>query len=132
MLSSLKPLTTNENLPDPSLEGINFRGPFICIRPLTIEHKTEGGILIPEEAQESFRQTMCLARVLAVSPNAYDPEIQGPVPLEVGDYVMFDKIAAERRLDVQGVEVIVINADKMLASGDGLKNLHLSSFTTKG
>lgn len=136
MTDIFTPMKNDEALPDPSLENIQLRGPYICIRPLDIEDsiETDSGfkLLLPDQTQDSFRQTMCLARVLAVSPNAYDAEIQGPVELKVGDYVMFDKIAAERRLVVKGVEIVIISADKMLASGDGLKNLHLSNYTTKG
>ena len=132
MLDTLAPLTNDATLPDPKLEGVEPRGAYIVIRPLELQEATKGGIILTSEFQDSFRQVMCLAKVLKIGPNAHDEEIQGPIALKPGDTVMFDKIAAERRVNVDGVELVWIHADKIIAAGNGLKELRINNFETKG
>ena len=132
MIEPTAVFTNNDSLPDPDLTDIKLRGAYVLLRPLEVESKTAGGLYIPEEAQDSYRQVMCMARVLAVGPTHHDNDIMGDVGFNVGDIVMFDKIAAERRLLLNNVQIVLIHGDKILAVGNGLRNLKFNNLTTKG
>lgn len=132
MISPTTVFTNDDSLPDPDLSRIKIRGAYTLLRPLEIESKTASGLYIPEEAQDSYKQVMCMARVLAVGPTHHDDSIMGDVGFNVGDTVMFDKVAAERRLELNGVQIVLIHGDKILAVGDGLKSLKFNNLTTKG
>lgn len=130
MLDPLAANTNTDDKPDPNIEGIELRGAFILVRPVEITNKI-GSILLPDENVDTFRQLLCLGKVLAVSPVAHDPDIQGPNPIEVGTHVLYEKLKTGRKVKLDGVEVLFMSADGILATVTDTQSFSLHNLQVK-
>lgn len=77
--------------------------------------KTEGGVFIPETAQERERYIALACKVLAMGPDAYgDMEKFSSGPwCKVGDWVMIGRYAGSR-FKVDDVEYRFLNDDEII------------------
>lgn len=76
----------------------------ILVKQCEAEEETEGGIVIPQEAQERPPE----GEVISVAP-----DVEG---VEVGDVVLYKKWGQARTVeDDDGVELIVMDPDEVLA-----------------
>ena len=76
----------------------------ILVRPVPVETKSAGGILIPDQAQERPQE----GEILAVGP--------GAVSAQVGDTVFYGKYHGKRKpLTIDGVDCCLIHEDEILA-----------------
>jgi chaperonin GroES len=108
---------TDDQVSDPGPDVLprptGFR---VLIRPLSIQEKSNGGIIIPESAKtaQSYLQTM--GRVLAVGPLAWgraDYKTEGGW-CKVGDIVLFSRHHGAA-LEVQGVKLKLVDDDAIHA-----------------
>ena len=133
MLSAFQPIENKDSLPDPDVSMFKLRGASILVRPVEVEDKI-GSIIIAQQNVDTYQQLMGVAKVLAVSPVAHDPAIQGPDPIEVGDYVMYEKHALEKRfpLGEDSVVVGILSADVVKSTVTDPKHLKMHNLRMKG
>lgn len=80
----------------------------VLIKPIEVEEKTQGGIILPEQAREREAYAQQKGVLVAVSPNAFtDPEWLDPP--KVGDFVLYDKFAGAIVKGQDAVEYRLIN-----------------------
>ena len=85
----------------------------VVVKPLSPEEAgttTASGIIIPDTAQEKPEQ----GRVVAVGPGKYDRGSRAPMPVSVGDRVLFSKYGYEE-VKVGGVEYYIVPAGSIKA-----------------
>lgn len=85
----------------------------VVVKPLTPEEAgtmTASGIIIPDTAQEKPEQ----GTVVAVGPGKYDRGTRAPMPVSVGDRVLFSKYGYEE-VKVGGVEYYIVSAGNIKA-----------------
>jgi chaperonin GroES len=85
----------------------------IVVKPLSPEEAgitTASGIIIPDTAQEKPEQ----GRVVAVGPGKYDRGSRAPMPVSVGDRVLFSKYGYEE-VKIGGVEYYIVSAGSIKA-----------------
>jgi chaperonin GroES len=86
-------------------------GDRILIKIQESENKTAGGIIIPQTAQEKTQNGV----VVAAGPGSKnDKGVLEPVPVEVGQKVMFDKYAGAQ-IKIDGVDHLIIRSNDLLA-----------------
>ena len=82
----------------------------VVVRRVDAEHKTSGGIIIPDTAQEKPQQ----GEVIAVGPGARDE--QGrivPLDVKAGDRVLFGKWSGTE-VKIDGQEVLIMKESDIL------------------
>lgn len=85
----------------------------VVVKPLSPEEMgttTASGIIIPDTAQEKPEQ----GRVVAVGPGKYDHGARSPMPVSVGDRVLFSKYGYEE-VKIGGVEYYIVPAGSIKA-----------------
>jgi len=91
----------------------------VVVRRIDAEHKTLGGIIIPDTAQEKPQQ----GEVIAVGPGARDE--QGRiVPLDVkkGDTVLFGKWSGTE-VKIDGQELLIMKESDIMGVLDATRQL---------
>lgn len=83
----------------------------VLVLPIEVKAKTDGGIIIPEEARERKEFAVQEGELIAVSPLAftYEKWPEGYKPPQVGDRVLFTKYAGGKQKGKDGVEYRLIN-----------------------
>ena len=83
----------------------------VLIRPKTVEEKTAGGIIIPEQAKEREQFAQMEGEIMAVAPLAFSyaewPE-DSPPP-QVGDRVLFAKYGGATVTGLDRTEYRLVN-----------------------
>jgi chaperonin GroES len=85
----------------------------IVVRPLTPEEMgttTASGIIIPDSAQEKPEQ----GTVVAVGPGKWHEGVRAPMPVKVGERVLFSKYGYEE-VKIRGVEYYIVGASNIKA-----------------
>lgn len=89
----------------------------VLIRPISVDEKTKGGIILPDETRERDKYAVQEGELVAVSPLAFSyadwPE--GAQLPKVGDMVIFAKYSGSSRKGRDGVEYRVINDRDIVA-----------------
>ncbi len=68
--------------------GINPLEYKVLVRPVEVDQKTRGGIILPDETKERDQHAAMEGEVIAISPLAFKYEENAPKP-DVGDTVVF-------------------------------------------
>ena len=86
-------------------------GDRVLVKPLEAENTTEGGIILPEAAQERPRE----GEVIAVGPGKPGPDGE-PVPLsvKVGDIVIYTEFGGTE-VKVDGEKYLIMEESSLLA-----------------
>jgi co-chaperonin GroES (HSP10) len=108
--------TTDLSHPDPDLTGFRITGHKLLLRPLHIEGKTKGGLLLASKTQHDLSYLMNICKVLAVGPRAYKQDIfeeTGPW-CGVGDFVLIPRLGGQK-IKLKGVPLTMISCDQVLA-----------------
>ena len=82
----------------------------VVVRRITAEHKSAGGIIIPDTAQEKPQQ----GEVIAVGPGARDE--QGrivPLDVKAGDTVLFGKWSGTE-VKIDGEELLIMKESDIM------------------
>ncbi len=83
----------------------------VVVEPLEAEEKTPGGIVLPDTAKEKPQR----GKVIAVGPGKLlDDGTRVPVPVEVGDEVIFGKYSGTE-VEVDGKELKILRESDLLA-----------------
>lgn len=115
-LSNANLETTAINDPDPDLSKFKITGHQLLVRPLHVEGKTKGGLLLASKTQHDISYLMNVCKVLALGPRAYVQDIfedTGPW-CKAGDYVLIPRLGGQK-IKLQGIPVTLISCDKVLA-----------------
>ena len=91
----------------------------VVVRRITAEHKSAGGIIIPDTAQEKPQQ----GEVIAVGPGARDE--QGrivPLDVKAGDTVLFGKWSGTE-VKIDGEELLIMKESDIMGVLDAEKAL---------
>lgn len=120
-----------DNIPDPDFSGFELRGPYIAVRPLEVEDRISTAknatIYLPDEYMDTMKNAMCIGRVLKVSPAAHAEDIQGPIPLKVGDNVLYDKLATGRKVPFKDLDIIFMSADQVISTIEDPSQVYLAN-----
>lgn len=93
---------------------INLFGNRIAVRRDDMEEVSEGGIYIPEGARRKQFNTM-VGTVIAVGPGIEKADgTHGPMPISLGDRVVFEKFRAAVDLKVNGFTYHIYNWTDMI------------------
>lgn len=89
----------------------------VLIKPKTVEEKTAGGIIIPEQAKEREQFAQMEGEIIASSPLAftYQDWPEGASPPKVGDRVLFAKYGGATVTGLDRQEYRIVN-DKDIAA----------------
>jgi chaperonin GroES len=100
-----------------NLSGIRATEFNVVVKPVEVEEKTAGGILIPELAKDRMQQASVEGVIVHVSPLAFTYERwpEGSAPPKVGDSVVFAKFAGMIRKGKDGAEYRIVK-DKDIAA----------------
>jgi len=82
----------------------------VVVRPLPPETVTASGIIIPDTAQEKPEQ----GTIVAVGPGKYERGARIPMPVSVGDKVLFSKYGYEE-VKFNDVEYYLVSAGSIKA-----------------
>ena len=82
----------------------------VVVRRIDAEHKTLGGIIIPDTAQEKPQQ----GEIIAVGPGARDEQGQiVPLDVKTGDTVLFGKWSGTE-VKVDGQELLIMKESDIM------------------
>ena len=106
---------TDSNIPDPVPPPCP--GWQIIVRPIAIQPKTKGGIILTQTAIADAKYLQTVGKVLAVGTQAYkDEEIfgKGAKPwCKVGDYIAYRKLAGQK-FWWERVQLVIMNDKDMI------------------
>jgi co-chaperonin GroES (HSP10) len=130
-VSKLDRNTNKDQYKDP----VNFpqpRGVHVVVRPVEIDEKTSGGVYLPQSQTEDWTRLTSVGRVLAISNVAYDEDIHKEPWYEVGDFVLWSKMAGHkyRVRNEDGEEILLsyIPYEQVIAKVVDLDVLNLGSY----
>jgi co-chaperonin GroES (HSP10) len=113
-----EPSKTNlEKLPNPT-------GWRLLVMPFRVKEKSEGGIIIAQEALDRARAAVQVGYVLKMGPLCYDDKEKyttGPWCAEK-DWVIFARYAGSR-MEIEGGEIRMLNDDEILGTIEDPKDL---------
>lgn len=116
--------TTSNTIPDPDVTGFKLCGHNLLLRPLHIEGKTKGGIIIASRTQHDIAYLMNVCKVLKIGPTAYTQDIfekSGPFCQE-GDFILIPRLAGQK-VKYKGVPLTILSCDKVLAVIDNPQDI---------
>jgi chaperonin GroES len=90
------------------------------VRPVEVEEKTAGGIIVPELARARMQQASMEGIIVHIAPLAFTYErwpesVDGEGPPKIGDRVVFAKFSGIDRKGKDGVDYRIIK-DKDIAA----------------
>ena len=87
----------------------------VLVKPVKVQEKTEGGIIIPEQAKDKQKYAIEKGRLIAVGSNAFEDPAWGFRP-EVGQMILFDRYAGGRLVKgMDGEEYRLMNDKEITA-----------------
>jgi co-chaperonin GroES (HSP10) len=116
--------TTELNHKDPDVSGFHVPGHNLVLRPIHIEGKTKGGIILADKTQHDIAYLMNVCKVLKIGKTAYTQEMfkdTGPW-CKVGDYVLIPRISGQK-IKWQGTPLTLLGCDKILAVLDNPRDI---------
>lgn len=104
----------DEKLADPSPLP-HIPGYRLLIRPLKVQGRTKGSIILPDEFRDDINYLTTVGRVLAVGDLAYQDKTKFPNGpwCGVGDFVCYGKMTGNK-LRYKGVNLIMIYDDQVV------------------
>ena len=94
-------------------------GDRVVVRRVKEEHKTSGGIIIPETAQEKPQE----GEIIAVGPGAIDDNGKRVAPeVKAGDFVLFGKWSGSE-VKIDGEELLIMKESDIMGIIEGRKSL---------
>lgn len=123
-LNNINDDTTSIEDEDPDITGFNITGHRLLLRPLHIEGKTKGGVLLATKTQHDLSYLMNVCKVLALGPRAYKQDMfedTGPW-CQPGDYVLIPRLSGQK-IKFKGVPLTMISCDQILAVLDNPKDV---------
>lgn len=118
--------STSVNDKDPDLTGFEIHGINILVRPVHVEAKTKGGILLTDKLQDDASYLTNVGKVLAIGSLAYtQEEFGGESWCKVGDYVLLPKLAGNK-IKYKGVPLIIVGCNKVMATLDDPKTVDMN------
>ena len=82
---------------DPNLEGFTLTGWNILIRPVKVNEKTKGGIILADSIVHDAQYLTNIGKVLQVGPQAYNADgFDGTPWAKVGDFVLYPKFTGQK------------------------------------
>jgi len=114
--SAIDESTTPLDHQEPDLTGFHVPNHCIVVRPLHLEGKTKGGLLLAGKTHHDIAYLMNVCKVLKIGERAYKQEIfneSGPWCKE-GDYVLIPRLGGQK-IKFQGTPITMISCDKILA-----------------
>jgi len=89
----------------------------ILVLPFKMKEKTEGGVLLGQDAVERQQVASQCGNVLAMGSECYGDKKRYPSGpwCKVGDWVVFARYAGSR-IEIEGGEVRLLNEDEVLAT----------------
>lgn len=86
-------------------------GDKVVVKASTAEERTAGGIVLPDAAREKPQQ----GKVVAVGPGRLlDNGERGPMPVQVGDTVIYSKYGGNE-IKLNGEELLILSLDSIYA-----------------
>ena len=113
-----EPSKTNlEKLPQPT-------GWRLLVMPFQVKEKSEGGIIIAQEALDRARAAVQVGYVLKLGPLCYGDKERYPTGpwCKEKDWVIFARYAGSR-MEIEGGEIRMLNDDEILGTIDDPKDL---------
>ena len=102
-------ISLKERIPTPT-------GWRVLVMPWSGPEKTDGGIILTDNAKETIAATTVTAYVLKIGPLAYKDEKRFDKPwCKEGDWVMFGRYAGSR-FRIEGGELRILNDDEIIAT----------------
>ena len=90
--------TTAVEDPDPDLTGFRVPNHCIVIRPLHVEGKTKGGVILASKTHHDLAYLMNVCKVLKLGDRAYKQEMfdeTGPW-VKPGDFVLIPRLGGQK------------------------------------
>jgi co-chaperonin GroES (HSP10) len=133
--SILSEATTGIDTPDPDLSKFKVCGWQIAVRPLHLEGKTKGGIILTDSLKDDAQCLINVCKVLKMGPQCYTQEgFQGEKWCKEGDYVLIPKLTGQK-ISYQGYPITLVTCDRVLAVLDDPydidPNFNLTGLTKK-
>ena len=113
-----EPSKTNlEKLPQPT-------GWRLLVMPFQVKEKSEGGIIIAQEALDRARAAVQVGYVLKLGPLCYNDKERYPTGpwCKEKDWVIFARYAGSR-MEIEGGEIRMLNDDEILGTIEDPKDL---------
>lgn len=82
---------------------------FVLIEPSAAITETEGGIAVPETAQERPREGV----ILGCGPGRWEHGVEIPMEVQVGDKVQFGRYAGVE-IQIDGQDLLVMREEEIL------------------
>ena len=113
--SILSEATTGVDTPDPDLSGFKVCGWQVVLRPLHIDSKTKGGIILTDSLKDDANCLMNVCKVLKLGSLCYTQEgFQGEKWCKEGDYVLIPKLTGQK-ISYKGYPITIVNCDRIIA-----------------
>lgn len=99
----------------PNASGIEPTEYKVLLRPKTVEEKTKGGIILPDDTKDKDQFAQMEAEIIAVSPLAFtyasesEQGWRGFEPPKVGDRVLFAKFSGAKVTGKDGKDYRIVN-----------------------
>lgn len=110
-IEKLKPVRLN-------FSGITPLEYKVLVRPVEVEQRTKGGILLPDETKERDQHAAMEGEVTAISPLAFSYEKDAPTPA-LGDTVIFARYSGINVTGKDGVAYRLMNDKDVVAVRGG-------------
>ena len=109
---------TEEKKAANNTSGITCTSDKVLLRPVHIEGKTEGGIVIPMEAAKRENMASCHGTLVAAGPIALEShELDG---IAIGEIVIFTKHAGFQYIAKDGIEYRILRVADITGKTDGV------------
>src|SRR5512144_3015535 len=107
--------------------GFSPTGDLVLIKPLEIEEKTTGGIVLAEIARTRHQKAVRVGHVVAAGDEAWHATRFGErmKGIKVGDQVRFTRYAAAE-LPVGGVKYFILRSESIMGKIDKLPDYELA------
>lgn len=118
-LSNANEESTSITDPDPDITGFRLTGHTLLLRPVHVEGKTKGGLMLAARTQHDISYLMNVCKVLDVGPTAYTQEKfekTGPW-CKKGDYVLIPRLEGQK-IKFKGTPLTIIACDRIIALVD--------------
>ncbi len=104
------PLTEEDETIAAAIEPLTYQ---VLVRPLAVEERSKGGLLLPEQARRNEQLLTVVGKVIAMGPLCFnDPAKFGEnTPFDVGDWVIYGAYAGKRITLANGETVILLDDD---------------------
>lgn len=96
----------------------------MLIAPVQPKAESKGGIVLPDQVLDNTEMLTYFGKVMAMGSMAGKKADWQGYDIKVGDWVVFGRYAGQR-FEYQGVKLILINDDEVLAKAEGPKGFRV-------